>query len=165
MPRSVLQAEIKKRQPFEAAEVEVFLNLLRTCSVLGGQSEALLKKHGTTEPQYNALRILRGAKLGGDDALPCLEVAGRMIARVPDITRLVDRLESNGLVERRNHPDDRRVVLVAITRAGLNLLAKLDQPLLDLHRQQLGHLTKTELDSLNRLLAKARKPGETGDSA
>jgi DNA-binding MarR family transcriptional regulator len=156
MPRSALQAEIKKRRPFEAAEVETFLNLTRTCSVLEGEVESLLKRHGSTGSQYNVLRILRGAKQGGEEALPCLEVAERMVTRVPDITRLVDRLEKTGLVDRKHRSDDRRVVLVSITRAGLNLLSKLDQPVFDLHREQLGHLSRSELDALNRLLVKAR---------
>lgn len=152
-----LQSEIKKRHPFESPEEEAFLNILRTGTLLASQGSQLLKAHGISEPQYNVLRILRGAKAGGDAALPCLEIASRMITPVPDITRLVDRLEAAGLVERRRTPEDRRVVLVAITRAGLEKLSPLDKPVLDLHRRQLGHLSRAELASLNRLLVKARQ--------
>lgn len=157
MARSALQTEIKKRQPFEAPEIEAFVNLLRTEGVLSSQFDDLFEHHGTSGPQYNVLRVLRGARDGGDQALPCLEIAGRMITRVPDITRLVDRLEKMGLVTRKGARDDRRVVLVSISRKGLSLLAQLDRPLAELHRRQLGHLTRRELETLSRLLTKARR--------
>jgi DNA-binding MarR family transcriptional regulator len=156
MPNRSLQTEIKKRKPFQSAAEEAYLNLRRTHSMLGGPFDALFKEHGTTEPQYNVLRILRGAKSGGENALPSLEIADRMITRVPDITRLVDRLEQGGLVERRRTRDDRRVVLVSITKTGLDLLTKLDRPGDDLIDTMLGHLSKSELADLNRLLVKAR---------
>jgi DNA-binding MarR family transcriptional regulator len=156
MPRHGLQQEIRKRRPFDSPHEEGFLNLQRSAAVLAAEAERLLKAAGTSSSQYNALRILRGAKLGGDDALPCLEIAQRMITAVPDITRLVDRLDAAGLVERRRSRDDGRVVLVAITRAGLELLGRLDKPLLDLHRRQLGHLSRSELAVFNRLLVKSR---------
>jgi DNA-binding MarR family transcriptional regulator len=156
MAGRTLQSEIKKRKPFESPAEEAYSNLLRTHSLLSGQFDELFKRHGTTAPQYNVLRILRGAKAGGEDALPSLEIADRMITRVPDITRLVDRLEQAGLVTRRRTREDRRVVLVAITRAGLDLLAKLDQPGDDLIDELLGHLTKSEITDLNRLLVRAR---------
>jgi DNA-binding MarR family transcriptional regulator len=98
------------------------------------------------------LRILRGA----GEPLPCQEIASRMITRLPDITRLVDRLLEAGLVERSRTPMDRRLVLTTITAAGLRLLAAIDDPLLRLQREQLGHLTRSELAELNRLLVKAR---------
>jgi DNA-binding MarR family transcriptional regulator len=81
-----------------------------------------------------------------------------MICRTPDVTRLVDRLEAAGLAERRRTPEDRRVVFVTITKAGLKLLAKLDRPLIDMHRRSLVHLTRAELKTMNRLLVKMRHP-------
>lgn len=155
--RESLQHELKKRRAFVLAEVEAFLNMQRTASMLSRQAESLLKAHGLTEAQYNVLRILRGAKYSGDVALPSLEVASRLVTPVPDITRLVDRLEIAGLVERRSQPGDRRVVLVAITIAGLGVLSQLDKPVDDMHRRQLGHLSPGELDKLNHLLVKARQ--------
>jgi DNA-binding MarR family transcriptional regulator len=80
-----------------------------------------------------------------------------MINRMPDITRLVDRLEEAGLVERQRTRADRRVVLVKITRNGIAVLAKLDRPVLDLHKKLLGHLSGAELTELNRLLTKVRQ--------
>jgi DNA-binding MarR family transcriptional regulator len=161
MPPSALQSEIKKRRPFQAPEVEAYLNLQRTAAQLGGEAERAIKAHGISGSQNNALRILRGARQGGDAALPCLEVAQRMITPVPDITRLIDRLEASGLVERRRTRNDRRVVLVAITRPGLAVLARLDKPLLALHRRQLGHLSQRELAALNTLLVRSRRPDES----
>lgn len=158
MPRTSLQDEIKKRRPFDSPEVEAFLNLQRTAALLAGEAERLIKTFGISGSQYNALRILRGAKSGGDNALPCLEIADRMITPVPDITRLIDRLETGNLVERRRTKQDRRVVLVSITKTGLDVLAKLDQPLLELHRRQLGHLSRKELATLNDLLVTSRTP-------
>ena len=87
MAKSILQTELKKRQPFESPEQEAYLNLLRTYGVLSAPFIQLFKQHGMTDTQYNALRILRGA--GGE--LPCLNIAERMVHRVPDITRLIDR--------------------------------------------------------------------------
>lgn len=156
MSSPTLQQEIRKRRPFDSPHEEAFLNLQRSAAHLAAEAERLLKAAGTSSSQYNALRILRGAKQGGDDALPCLEIAQRMITPVPDITRLIDRLEASGLVQRRRTRDDRRVVLVAITRAGLDVLKKLDKPLLDLHRRQLRHLSRSEIAAFNQLLVKSR---------
>lgn len=154
MARRTLQDEIKERHPFDSPEQEAALNLARTVDRHSAEFARLFKGHGITDPQYNVLRILRG----GGEALPCSEVAARMITQLPDITRLVDRLEAAGLVERARTPEDRRVVLIRITDAGLRLLATLDEPVLALHRRQLGHLTREELAELNRLLVKARTP-------
>jgi DNA-binding MarR family transcriptional regulator len=147
-----LKDEIKKRNPFDSAEQEAALNLARTHDRLQSSFTQFFKQHGITAPQYNVLRILRGA----GEPLSCQEVACRMITQVPDITRLVDRLQEAGLVERSRTSEDRRLVLTTITQAGLCLLAAIDEPLLKLHREQLGHLTRGELAELNRLLVKAR---------
>jgi DNA-binding MarR family transcriptional regulator len=154
MADSRLQHELQKRDPFDVPEQEVALNLARTADQLQLEFARLFKQRGLTEPQYNVLRILRGA----GTALPCLEIAGRMISHLPDITRLVDRLEGAKLVERHRTEADRRVVLVGITDAGLEVLGALDAPVLELHRRQLGHLSAEEMAELNRLLVKARGP-------
>jgi len=154
-----LQHELKKQQPFDCPAEEAYLNLIRTAGVLAGPYCALFKSHGLSESTYNVLRILRGAAKSERVAgLPCLEVAERLVTRVPDITRLVDRLIDAGLAERTRAETDRRVVIVSITPAGLALLSKLDPPLGKLHCQQLDHLSCKELVELNRLLEKARAP-------
>jgi DNA-binding MarR family transcriptional regulator len=156
MAKSVLQEELRKQNPFDAPEQEAALNLVRTCDHVQQEFGRLFNAHGISGPQYNVLRILRGV---GGEGLPSLEIAGRMITRMPDITRLVDRLEQAGLVRRSRTREDRRVVLVKITPAGLDLLSRLDEPVLDLHRRLLGHLSRKELAELNRLLVKARQAG------
>ena len=161
MPGSVLALEIKKRDPFASPAEEVFLNLLRTHAVLCTASEQLFKTHGISPPKYNILRILRGASRNGEGCqhgLPSLEIAERMITRVPDITRLVDGLESDCLVTRRRCTEDRRVVYVGITPKGLDLLGQLDKPVAEIQKNSLSHLTSTELLEFNRLLVKARTP-------
>jgi DNA-binding MarR family transcriptional regulator len=148
-----LMAEIKKRDAFERAEEEALLNLSRTNDVLASEFSSLFREHRLSASQYNALRILRGE----GSPLPCLEVAARMITRLPDITRLVDRLEEAGLVERTRCTEDRRVVWVGITDKGREVLAGLDPPVRDLNTRLLGHLSPAELAELNRLLVKARR--------
>src|SRR4051812_44515835 len=155
----MLKDEIKKKKPFDNPEEEAYLNLLRTTTVLAADFERLFKDVGLSEPQYNVLRILRGAGADGT-GLPCLEIAARMITRVPDITRLVDRLEAAGLVERARTSEDRRVVLVKITKKGLDAIAPLDPGLVEIHKRQMGHMTRKELDELSRLLVKAREPAD-----
>jgi DNA-binding MarR family transcriptional regulator len=151
--RSVLQEELKKRGPFAVPEEEVALNLSRTNDVIQCAFARLFKGHGISGPLYNVLRILRGE----GRSLPCLEVAARMVTRLPDITRLVDRLEALGLVTRSRTEEDRRVVLVTITEAGRRLLDVLDGPIGALLREQLGHLSPDEQAQLNHLLVKARR--------
>jgi DNA-binding MarR family transcriptional regulator len=155
MGKSVLQQELNKKHPFDSPEQEASLNLARTHDHLHAEGARLLQGYGISAPQYNVLRILRG---NSGDGVPCQEIGGQMVTRMPDVTRLVDRLEEAGLVERCRSLEDRRVVRVKITRKGLDLLARLDQPVLDLHRRLLGHLTRDELTELNRLLVKARRP-------
>jgi DNA-binding MarR family transcriptional regulator len=155
-----LATQIKKRQPFDSPAQEAYLNMLRTHSVLSGPMEQLFKKHRISPAKYNILRILRGSKSTGESGnrgLPSLEIADRMITRVPDITRLVDGLESDGLVTRNRCDEDRRVVYVDITPSGMQLLNQLDVPLTELHQHMLGHLSVDELTELNRLLVKARR--------
>ncbi|HZO22319.1 MAG TPA: MarR family transcriptional regulator, partial [Steroidobacteraceae bacterium] len=99
------------------------------------------------------LRILRGEGA----PLPILEIAQRMVTVVPGITGLIDRLEQAGLVERRRCPEDRRVVYVALRDKAAELLAQLDEPVLQLHKRLMGHLSEEELRELIRLLEKARE--------
>lgn len=129
-----------------------FLDLQRTCDLLARGPAQILKNEDLSPTQYNVLRILRGSP----DGLPCGEIADRMITRDPDITRLLDRLEKRGLISRWRESKDRRVVLARITPNGLKLLTRLDQPVEEAHRKQLGHLGKDRLRALAELLAAAR---------
>lgn len=149
-----LQDEIHKKRPFDTPEQEAFLNLMRTCAMVSTESEGLLRGQGLSGATYNVLRILRGA---GEAGRMCHEIGEHMVTRVPDVTRLVDRLEEMGLVRRERCTKDRRVVHVKITPEGERVLAKLDAPVLEMHARQLGHLTREELGRLSELLVKARR--------
>ena len=134
-----------------APEQEVFLRILRSADVLTTGLAGVLKKSKLSPTQYNVLRILRGA---GEEGMPCGKIAQRMITHDPDMTRLLDRLEKRKVIERWRDAIDRRVVRARITPAGLRLVLKLDDPVAQLHRRQLGHLSASELKSLPALLAK-----------
>jgi DNA-binding MarR family transcriptional regulator len=110
------QDHSKRRPP--CPEESVFLDLLRTTDMLSRSLVGILKTEDLSANQYNVLRILRGAH----DALPCGEIASRMITRDPDITRLLDRLEKRGLISRCRQTKDRRMVMAGITPEGLKLL-------------------------------------------
>lgn len=128
------------------------LELLRTTDKVSRAFVPILKAENLSSTQYNVLRILRGSQEG----LPCGEIGNRMITRDPDITRLLDRLEKRELISRCREEKDRRTVLTRITPAGLKLLAKLDEPVRETHRGQLGHLGRERLKALCELLREAR---------
>jgi len=140
----------KRRPP--CPEEAVFLDLMRTTDMLSRSLVGVLKAEDLSANQYNVLRILRGAQ----DALPCGEIASRMITRDPDITRLLDRLEKRGLISRCRETKDRRMVMAGITPAGLKLLSRLDEPIEEAHRKCLGHLGRERLHALTELLHAAR---------
>jgi DNA-binding MarR family transcriptional regulator len=154
-PPADLAAELGKRNPFDNLAVEAVLNIARTSAVLTGEAEHLLKEHGITGPQYNALRILRGESA----PMQVYQIAERMVTPQSDITRLVDRLEKSGLVTRERCGDDRRVVWVTLTAAGKSIVKKLDRPLVELHDRQFQHLSQRDLKTLNELLFRVRHPG------
>ena len=118
------------------------------------QFDRLVREQGLSAPQYNILRILRGQK---GEGLPSSKITPRMISCVPDITRLVDRLEKAGLVKRERSKADRRIVKIAITEDGMDLLGTLDEPVRVLDKGLLGHMTKKELQNVIQLMAKARQ--------
>ena len=129
--------------------------------LLARGAEALLKPAGLSGTQYNVLRILRGA---GEHGLACSEIGDRLISRDPDMTRLLDRMESRGWIARAREEKDRRVVKTRITPEGLRILAGLDAPVRELHRRQLRHLPAKQLRQLSLLLERARAHAESQDS-
>ena len=149
-----LRHEIKQTKPFPSVEAETHLNIERTAAVLGHAFAERLKPYGITSTQYNVLRILRGA---GVEGLCRNEVRDRLVAQVPDVTRLLDRLEASGLIERARGTADRRLVSTTITDAGLKLLEQLDDPVVEMHSKLLGHMSAEQLRSLIDLLALARE--------
>ena len=151
------QASTATTRAFDSPEQEVYLNLWRTYDRLRAFEDELFARHDLTAQQYNALRLLRAAK---PDGLRTLELAGRLISRAPDITRLLDRLETRGLIARTRLSDNRRVVQVVLTEAGKALLDELADAVLDCARRQLGHLDAEQQSRLTELLRAARRPHE-----
>jgi MarR family transcriptional regulator, organic hydroperoxide resistance regulator len=144
------------RHPATGLEEQVFQALLLAADHLLRGEVDVLRTADLTFPQYNVLRILRGA---GPDPLSCGSIAQRMLNRDSDLTRLLDRLEERGLVRRGRESSDRRVVTARITKAGLDLLRRLDEPVRRVHQEQLQHMTKTELTALRRAAARVRVGG------
>ena len=148
-----LQDEIKQSRPFRSPSQEVAIGLMRTADRVRRTFASVIEPFGITLQQYNVLRILRGA---GDDPLPTLELARRMIEETPGITRLLDRLESKTLVSRTRCPRDRRQVLCSITQTGLELLARLDTPMDQADEAALSGLEVAEQRRLIALLDRVR---------
>lgn len=153
---SRLQRELKQTKPFRSLEEEVILNVARTAEYLASSSSEVFRRAELTATQYNALRILRGA---GAEGLSCGEIGLRMVTTVPDVTRLLDRLEARGLISRERPANNRRVVVARITDEGLRLLAELDEPVHEMNRRLAGHLGKSRLRTLNELLEALRGEG------
>ncbi len=150
---ATLRSDLRQSKPFTSLSQECFLNVLRTSTALVDAMEDLFKPYGISGTQYNVLRILRGSE---PDGLCRNALRDRMLTRMPDMTRLLDRMEEAGLVLRSRDSDDRRLVSTRITARALRLLDELDQPVSELHEAQLGHLTDAQLRSLIDLLTKAR---------
>jgi DNA-binding MarR family transcriptional regulator len=153
---TALREEIKQRKPFTSLEQEAELSLVRTTAQLNDNFERLVKPFGITGTQYNVLRILRGAEPEG---LCRNEVRDRMLTRMPDVTRLLDRMEEAALVTREREEEDRRQVRTRITRRGLRLLDELDDVVATEHRRRLGHLSREQLRTLIELLGLIRERG------
>ena len=146
----VVAKQLKQKSAFASLEQEVFLALrIATARVLEPWAAFLKTTAGLTNSQYNVLRILRGSH---PTPLTCSDIGQRMIARDPDVTRVVDRLTAGKLVERTRSRRDRRVVEVDITEAGLALLRDLDAHALRMPKALLGHLGPTRLQHLRTLL-------------
>ncbi len=135
-----------------ALEHKVYVQLVRTQDRLGSQFEALYRQYGLSRQQYSALRVISSNPKG----VSCGELRDGLATRVPDVTRLVDRMLKQGWVQRRNDDDDRRSVIVSLTDKGLDLLRQLEEPVARLSKDQLGHLSQDDLLTLYRLLIRAR---------
>lgn len=149
-----------KRPRFDSPQQEAWLNLWRTYDKLRELEDRLFGHYGLSAQQYNTLRLLRAAH---PDSIPTLTLGQRLISRAPDMTRLLDKLEARGLILRERRAENRRVVNVAITQAGMDLLEEIADAVTECHRRQLGHLTRRELQQLSQLLKRARQPHEDQD--
>lgn len=151
--RSQLQIELKQNKPFATAEAEAMVSLARTAAIFEHAIAEALRPHGITPTQFNVLRILRGA---GPEGLCRNEVRDRLVNRVPDATRLLDRMVELDLVSRDRDAPDRRYVTARITARGLALLEQVDRVVDEKNHGYLGHLGPEKLRQLIELLAEAR---------
>lgn len=157
-----LQRKTRQTKPYENPGAELFLSLFVLSQRLQDASAQILKAADLSAPQYNVLRILRGS---GDEGRTCHEIGERMIQRVPDVTRLLDRLEARGLILRQRETADRRVVRVWASKEGLALIAPLDAPLAELHQRHydiLGEKRAQQVLGAIELLLEATDPGKPG---
>lgn len=152
---ATLRDEIKQRKPFKSIHEEAALNIVRTASVLSADFEQIFRPYDLTATQYNVLRILRGADAEG---LCRNEVRDRLLTRMPDATRLLDRMEKAGLISRSREQEDRRLVTTRLTRKGRQLVDELDPIVARQHKSRLGHMSDKQLAMLNSLLTQARHP-------
>ncbi len=135
------------------------MNLLRTHSVFVAELDRTMKSFGLSRPLYNVLRILDGARQTEDNgALAAREIGARMIDRDPDVTRLVDRLETLGLARRQCCQRDRRVVWISVTQRGSELVAETKPVRKRMLNKMLGHMNSARLGQLSDCLAVARQP-------
>src|SRR5688500_6059024 len=148
-----LREDLRQRKPFLSLEQEAQLNVVRTASLLVDAFEQMLKPYGITATQYNVLRILRGAEPEG---LCRNELRDRMLTRMPDVTRLLDRMEDAKLVARARDSDDRRLVSTRITPKGLRLLDELQDAVTNEHMRRFHHLSKAQLKTHIELLGAVR---------
>jgi len=123
--KSALAVALKQNRPFVSLEQEVYLSMMRTASELSYAVDQFFRPFDITPSQYNVLRILRGA---GVDGLCRNEISERMVTATPDMSRLLDRMENAGWVTRERAEEDRRQVSTHITRSGMALLEKLEEP-------------------------------------
>ena len=151
-----LAGEIGKTTPFDHPAQEAYLNLARTRSVLSEHFSPSLRNHGLTESQYNVLRIVESAGAAG---IRTEDIRKRLVERGPDVSRLIDRLEGQGLIRRTTDEVDRRVRHIHLEPEGAHLLASLRPEIDRIHREHLSHLSDDELSMLNRILFRARHPG------
>ena len=150
---SRLKEELKQTRPFRSVEEEAALSIVRTAALFEHTFAQAIKGYDVTSTQYNVLRILRGA---GSEGLCRNEVGQRLIRQVPDVTRLLDRMEHLDLIARRRGGKDRRYVTTTITKKGLDLLKELDEKVDAINEDLLGHLDPERLKQLIALLDAAR---------
>ena len=142
---SRLQAEIKQSKPFPRRSSEALLSVLRTAALIEHRVNEVLRPHGITELQYNVLRILRGA---GPTGLCGREISERLVSQVPDVSRLLDRMEAMQLLRRERDDADRRHVTARITPRGLRMLDETTPELDAFERERFGHFDAEQLQQI-----------------
>ncbi|MEZ6139520.1 MAG: MarR family transcriptional regulator [Zavarzinella sp.] len=158
---NAIQSTPPNTHGFDSPEQELYLSIWRTYDRLRVLEDELFARWELTAQQYNVLRLLMAAH---PRSVPTISLMNRLVSRSPDITRMLDRLQKRGLIERVRSDADRRSIHVTITPLGVDLVAEIAAPLQACHQQQLGHMTVEEIETLVALLAKARGPHENETS-
>ena len=158
MTRNSKRFSVRSQERSRPTRSTAYSTLLSTADRIKTLFETVCAPFDITGQQYNVLRILRGAEPEG---LPTLTIAERVIEKTPGITRMIDRLESKGLVSREIRPHDRRCVYCRITKKGLKLLRLLDKPVEEFNHAAFSGLSATELEQIIALLLKTRKAHES----
>lgn len=150
-----IEDEIRQTRPFAHPTIRAVVSLLRTATVVEHATNELLRPHGITLTQFNVLRILRGA---GRRGLCGREIGERLIARVPDVSRLLDRMAEMGLISRVRDAADRRHVTAVLAAKGRALLAATSPLVEGQARVRFGRLAPADLARLVDALAEVRAP-------
>ena len=153
MPNRLLE-ELKQTKPFARPSDEALVSVMRTASVLEHGSNEILREYGITTTQYNVLRILRGAGTAG---LCGREIAERLVSRVPDVSRLLDRMEETGLLGKKRDANDRRHVTARITAKGRRVLVEATPRLAEFARGRVERLSARTVEGLVEALATIRE--------
>lgn len=148
-----LHDEIKQVKPFVSVKEELWLNLSRTTAAVSHELESRLRPHGLSLTQYNVLRILRGAEAG----LCQHEIRDRLVAQVPDVPRILERMEKTGTIRRTRGSADRRMVIATLTMAGRQLVDELDVPMMGWMDGLFKRLNGAELEAMIDGLVRARQ--------
>ena len=147
-----LAEDIKQEKGFKNEFQKALINVMYTEGWLRNKMSEILKPHGLTSQQYNVLRILRGSN---PEPLSTSCIRSRMLDKMSDASRMVDRLDKKQLVEKRVCKEDKRLVDVYITDKGQELLKVLDTPIGEFHKF-FGSITEDEAKALNEILDKLR---------
>jgi DNA-binding MarR family transcriptional regulator len=148
-----IEEAIKQKTPFKSERQKAVVNLIYTHNWLIGHQKTFFKSFDITLQQYNVLRILRGQY---PNPISTSEIRDRMLDKMSDVSRIVDRLVKKELVIRRVCESDKRLVDVVTNQAGLSLLEQIDHINLEIDRLT-ASLTEEEATNLNGLLDKMRR--------
>ena len=148
-----VQDELKQTRPFPSRVAEAMVAIVRTSAVLEHAWGETLRPFGLTPTQYNVLRILRGS---GDAGLCGREVGERLVSQVPDVSRLLERMDDLGLITRERDLGDRRHVTARITARGHELLRGVEPELQALERRHFAKLSEGQVADLVGLLDAVR---------
>lgn len=140
--------------PRDETAQEAVTRLIRVADAITRSLDRTFAKFDLTGPQYNVLRILRGA----GEPLPTMKLAGRMLQKTPGVTGLLDRLEEKGLVRRKRSTEDRRVWLCSITEEGLQRLGEMEVPVREANRYAVRGASRKELQELMELMDRIERP-------